>query len=175
MRPCAPRSRSTSAACLMQPSVDLESLQGQLDCAREVRGCARPARKAELSKECTGVLRAKGVKKNQNRFKKNCHVCLENFTFQLALFTSFHSRQAARLRWGSLPVCDTPRAQPIFRFGIRPSTDGAVRALPRQSCDHVGKPRQGRSYIHTQYRGGISGVLHWGGIPPLSLIGGLRV
>ena len=36
---------------LPQPSVDLESLQGQLDCAREVKDYTRPARKAKLSKK----------------------------------------------------------------------------------------------------------------------------
>ena len=37
---------------------------------------------------------------------------------------------------------------PIFRFGTRPSTDRAVRALPRRYRDHKRGPRQGRSDIH---------------------------
>ena len=42
--------------------------------------------------------------------------------------------------------------RPIFRFGTQPSTAWGcvVRALLRRSCDHIGRPRQGRSCIHPQ-------------------------
>ena len=54
--------RSTSAACL-QPSVDLESLQGQLDCARGVKvvSVSTTGEEGRTVKKCAGVFRVKGV------------------------------------------------------------------------------------------------------------------
>ena len=56
---------------------------------------------------------------------------------------------------------------PILRYGTRPSTDRAVRAFPWRSRDHVGRPRQGRSCIHPEYRGALR-IEHQ---PPLDLQG----
>ena len=70
-------------------------------------------------------------------------------------------RQAVSLRY--------PR-RPIFRFGTRPSTDRAVRVLPRRYRDHNRGPRLWWSDIHPDI-GPVSQIDHQSTAPPARLGG----
>ena len=108
---------------------------------------------------------------HQNRFKKMNRNISHRFTFEskrtfyfTKISTSFPLVTSCPTACPVSQGSDKP-PPPILRYGTRPSTDRAVRVLPRRYRDHLGPPRLWWSDIHPDI-GPVSQIDHQSTAPP---------
>ena len=94
------------------------------------------------------------MNRNMSRLHRKEHLSLPVFS------TRFDSRFPCETGHAVSSLSDRP-TPPIFRYGTRPSTDRAVRALPRRYRDHKRGPRRATLISASQYRGALFSAPHF--------------